>query len=112
MRLLKDRVVLAIKQMSWIINVWEVFAMFQWGTGVPMEEVSRTNAHNSPGEQYQHVNAEQYQHAAHLLPLPLAEVLPSNVLQKTRSSSALAQATANLEAANQVHAMPKLMQLL
>lgn len=105
MRLLKDRVVLAIKQMSWIINVWEVFAIFQWGTGIPMEEISRTNVHNSPGEQV------KYQHAAHLLPLPLAEVLPSNVLQKTRSSSALAQATANLEAANQVHAMPKLMQL-
>lgn len=92
--------------MSWIINVWEAFAMFQWGTGVPVEEVSTADVHNSPGKQV------KYQHAAHSLPLPLAEVLPGNVPQKTRASSALAQATANLEAANQMHAMPKLMWLL
>lgn len=45
--LLKDRAIIALKQMPWIINVWTAFAVFKRGTEVPMEEVSRTNLNNS-----------------------------------------------------------------
>lgn len=45
--LLKDSVLLALKQMPWIINVWTAFAGFERGREVPVEEVSRTNLNNS-----------------------------------------------------------------